>query len=210
MTPTRLVGTLSFAAALTAAAAASATTLRTMNLEKLVRHADKVYRGTVLSARAGTVDVGGGRLPTVTYRIHVDESFKGAFETVKGVRIAELRMLGKPDPVRRGNLRLSPVLRDVPRLEVGETYLLMTTRPGAIGLSTTVGLGQGAFRISGKGEGEQALNAYRNANLDAAEDAARPSAAAPRSLAARARVPAAGPALYADLAARIRALTGAR
>ena len=42
----------------------------------------------------------------------------------------------------------------MPQLAVGRTYLVFTTQPSEIGLSTTVGLGQGAFRINQVGKQE--------------------------------------------------------
>jgi hypothetical protein len=194
---------VSFAAFL-AAAPAPATTLRSMNLEGLVSRADKVFRGTVLQARAGTVEAGGGRLPIVTYRVRVDESFKGSYETMKGILVAEIKMLGRTDPVRSGKYQRNPVLRDVPVLKVGGTYLLMTTHPSRVGLSTTVGLGQGAFLITGKGEQAQAVNAFQNANLGGSEDLA--AGADPHAFAA-ARA-SRGPIAYSELASQIRALVG--
>ena len=79
----------------------------------------------------------------------------------------------------------------------------MTTRPSGIGLSTTVGLGQGCFRISQVGKDEQAVNDANNNGLfrDMAPPAAPPGAPA---LTQRARRR--GPLSYADLAARIRGL----
>ena len=95
---------------------APATTLRSLNLEGLVSRADKVFRGTVLTARAGSVEVGGGSLPIVTYRVQVDESFKGSYETIKGIRVAEIKMLGRTDPIRSGNYQRYPLMRDLPTL----------------------------------------------------------------------------------------------
>jgi hypothetical protein len=205
--PRRLyVSSLSLAAALLATAPASGTTLRSLNLEGLVSRADKVFRGKVLTARAGSVEVGGGSLPIVTYRVQVDESFKGSYESIKGLRVAEIKMLGRTEPIRHGNYQRYPLLRDLPTLKVGETYLLMTTRPGRVGLSTTVGLGQGAFVITGKGADEQAVNAYHNANLGGREDLAAP--AAQRSFRAAAPPAGRGPIAYAELADRIRAIVG--
>ena len=79
----------------------------------------------------------------------------------------------------------------------------MTTRPSRVGLSTTVGLGQGAFRITGKGEAEQAVNEFQNANLGGSEDLAAVPALVRRGAAARA-----GPIPYSELASQIRALVG--
>ena len=81
------------------------------------------------------------------------------------MRIAELRTLGKLAPKTSGALRSAVVLPQMPALEEGRTYLLMTTRPSAIGLSTTVGLGQGAFRITQVGKDEQAVNEANNSGL---------------------------------------------
>ncbi|MDP9144058.1 MAG: hypothetical protein M3N43_05090 [Actinomycetota bacterium] len=173
-----------------------------MNLEQLCQRAGQIFRGTVLSARVGTIEAGGGRIPTVTYRIQVDESFKGEFQTVKGRSIAEIRMVGKAAMTESGNQQLLPVLKDVPNLEVGKTYLLLTTRPSAVGLSTTVGLGQGAFRLYGKSGQEQAVNEFGNRGLfKETAKTARVTAASPAG---------AGPVPYAMLADRIRAIVGGR
>jgi hypothetical protein len=108
--------------------------------------------------------------------------------------------------VTRGNLRSAVLLPRMPDLVVGSSYLVMTTRPSTIGLSTTVGLGQGCFRISQVGKEEQATNEANNAGLFR-------DMAPPPSLGARAAVtstsPAAGGAIsYASLADRIRGLVG--
>ena len=180
-----------------------ASTVMQLNLGEMVQRADRIYRGTVIGITSGTVDVGGGQLPTVTYRIRVDESFRGDFDIVKGIRIAELRTLGKLAPVQRGVMRSLPVLPTMPQLVVGQTYLVMTTRPSAIGLSTTVGLGQGCFRISLMGKEELASNEVNNHGLF--RDMAPPAAAPSQARVAAAAAPG-GPLSYADLAGRIRGL----
>lgn len=55
--------------------------------------------------------------------------------------------------------------RGLPRLEIGQTYLLLTTPPSKIGMSTTVGLGQGLFRIAGEGQMASAVNEFGNKML---------------------------------------------
>ena len=61
-------------------------------------------------------------------------------------------------------------------LAVGGDYLLMTTQPSAIGLSAPVGLGQGCYTISGKGDARMATDGLGNsinyAELTAALQAA--------------------------------------
>jgi hypothetical protein len=145
---------------------ARATTLIQMNLADLAGRADKIFRGTVLSSKPGTVQAGGGQLPIVIYRIRVDERFKGDFGQGKQAGVVEIRMVGGKENPQPANLRHFSLWRDVPRLERGRDYVLFTTRPSSIGLSTTVGLGQGAFTITGTGKGEQAVNAFGNVGLD--------------------------------------------
>lgn len=158
--------TLMAAAILAVCLPLSAATVVQLNLEQMVDRSDKIFRGTVLDAREGTVDAGGGKLPVVTYRLRVDEEFKGTFQEVKGVRIAEIRMLGKLKPAASsaGAVAVSP-LSDLPRLRVGQDYLLLITPESAIGLSNTVGLGQGRFELKGKPGQEVAVNENRNLGL---------------------------------------------
>ncbi len=186
-------------------ASIDATTVMQLNLAEMVQRADRIYRGTVVSASAGTIAAGGGQLPVVTYRLQVEEVFRGDFTTVKGVRLAEIRTLGKIAVVQRGNLRSASPLPRMPEMVVGQTYLVFTTQPSTIGLSTTVGLGQGCFRIARTGKDETALNEVNNGGLF--RDMAVPSVAA-RTTAQRtaAQRTAAGPLTYAELASQIQSL----
>lgn len=155
------------AAALAVCSPLAATQVMQLNLEQMVDRSDRIFRGTVLDAREGTMAVGGGELPVVTYRIRVDEAIKGTFEEVKGVQIAEVRMLGtlKKTAGGSGPVRSVSSVPDLPRLAVGQDYLLLTTPRSSIGLSTTVGLGQGLFRVDGKPGQETAVNLNQNLGL---------------------------------------------
>jgi hypothetical protein len=184
-----------------AGAPLGATTVMQFNLAELVDRAHAIYRGRVLSAQEGTVAIGGGQLNVVTYRIQVDELFRGDVTETKGVRIAELRMIGKQSKLRYGNLERVSVLPEMPQLTVGRYYLVLATQPSAVGLSSTVGLGQGCFTISGTGKDETAVNGANNSGLfrgmtpDGARSLAASSAAS------------SGPISYSELATQIRALT---
>ena len=112
-----------------------------------------------------TIEAGGGQLAVVTYQISVDEDLRGETAMVKGVRVAEIRMLGKQKTVQLGSIRSVAPLPDMPVLIVGQTYLVFTTTPSGIGLSTTVGLGQGSFKLYGKGDSQMAVNEVNNAGL---------------------------------------------
>jgi len=143
---------------------AQAATVQQLNLEQMVDRAARIFRGTVLSVREGKVQAGGAELPTVTYRIRVDEAFKGTYQQVKGLQVVEITMLGKLKQGQGAAQRALPLI-DLPKLQVGQDYLLLTTAPSAIGLSTTVGLGQGAFRVTGKPGQELAVNENHNLGL---------------------------------------------
>lgn len=190
-------GLLIVALAALCAYPAAAATVRQMNLEEMVDNAGRIFRGTLLDVREGTVQAGGGELPTTIYVFRVEEAFKGTFQTVKGDQIAEVQMVGgKVDARQVGTVRRLPVLPDHPKLEKGQSYLLLTTAPSAVGLSTTVGLGQGSFTLIGKGGSAVAVNENHNAGLFAGMNTG--FAAAPEE----------GPVAYSTLATLIRDIVG--
>jgi hypothetical protein len=161
----------------------------------MCRNAGRIFRGTVVGATEGTVQVGGGQLATVIYRIRVDEAFKGTFEEIKGERIATLQIVQPLKSVAAGGQRrLLTLFDDMPRFERGRDYLILATAPSAAGLSVPVGLGQGAFKIAGKPGQETAVNGSDNAGLQT-----NPTA---RANAGR------GPMSYATLRAEIRRILG--
>ena len=67
--------------------------------------------------------------------------------------------------VFHGGLVRSDMFRDVPRLTMGHDYLLFTTKPSSIGLSTAVGLGQGAFAVYSQDKQDWAVNEFDNTGL---------------------------------------------
>ncbi|UCC30441.1 MAG: hypothetical protein JSU86_19855 [Phycisphaerales bacterium] len=139
-----------------------------MNLDEMSQRADKIFRGTVLDITEGTVTAGGGEIPMVTYRLRVDEPFKGDFVTVKDdLQIVDIQMVGrlKKAPPTDDGVQAFPVLPELPRLKVRKEYLLLTTTPSATGLSTTVGLGQGCFKVFSRNKEELAVNEFDNTGL---------------------------------------------
>lgn len=147
--------------------AAHAGMVRQMALTELVDNADKVFRGTVLRAERGSVSAGGAELPTITYVLRVDDAISGQFDSGKGGREISLTMLTSPKaPVTDGDVQRVSIADINPDLEVGNGYVLFTTTPSRIGLSTTVGLDQGLFRIYNGPNGEEmAANALDNQGL---------------------------------------------
>ena len=153
---------LVLAIALVFGALAQASLVQKMDLPEVCARADKIFRGTVLSATEGAIEAGGGELPTVTYRIRVSEAFQGDFRTKGDIQIAVVTMLGKMKSETIDGVQRRSPLPDLPALSVGGDYLLMTPYPSAIGLSSPIGLGQGCYSISGKGDAMMATDGLGN------------------------------------------------
>lgn len=183
-------------------APAGAAMIMKMNLSQLTDRADAIFRGQVLSAEPGKISIGGGTLPTVTYRLRVDEAFKGTFDAKENASPeVQITMLGTfKTSVRSGSLtHLPSSLLEVPKLRVGENYVLFTTAPGKSGLRSPVGLGQGSFRIyPGTNKTEFAVNELNNLGLFDGGTAAQQAKAGAQQ----------GPVTYTRLAVAILAELG--
>ena len=130
---------------------ASAAMVMKMGLGDLVGNADKVFRGTVLTKEPGMVSMGGSEFSTVVYTVKVDDALKGDFGAKP---VVTLTMLGNlKQDVSTGNVKRVTRLDMNPDLSVGSDYVLFTTAASSAGLSTTVGLGQGLFRIFNNADG---------------------------------------------------------
>ena len=152
---------------------AQATMVKKMDLAEMAQAAGFIFRGTVVDTTKGSLSAASGKIPTITYQIRVSEQLKGSFPAASGGEV-----IVSITSVDHKNI-------EVPRLVVGQDYLMLTTSPSSAGLSTFVGLGQGLFRVYGGAGSELAVNTLNNTGL----------AAGLR-----------GPAGYQDLADRIRSI----
>lgn len=187
------IRTLTLTFGLFAAMFANATMVQQMNLGELAFKADKIFRGTVMRVEAGTVTAGGAELATTKYVIRVSEMLKGDATNAAGKdgNFIEITMLGSlKQPETANGLRRVNAFTP-PNLRAGREYLLFTTAPSNLGLSITVGLGQGAFAFV---DSDNVLNEAKNAGLFRDMDAQG--------------LPAQGPMPYADLSQRIRTIIG--
>ncbi|MGB5344857.1 MAG: hypothetical protein WBN23_01705 [Woeseia sp.] len=181
---------LAAASFLILAAQVHATIMLQMNLEEMTTRAGKIFHGTVVDVKAGTIEAGGAALPTVTYRFQVKDFYKGSPSEVKGDKaIVVVRMVGslKSGATGADGLTNFSGFRDAPRLNPGDDYLLFTTQESSIGLSVPVGLGQGTFKVFNVDGELKAVNEFNNAGLG---------------------INGAGPVAYVELSARINALLG--
>jgi len=142
------------------AAVVSGASLRQMDLEGLVQNADQIFRARVVSVTRGSVQAGGGTIPTLTYEVQIVDAFKSRTNG-----ITRITMVTSPTEDPGTGVKRFPLFRDVPRLEPGRDYVLFVTRPSPLGLSTTVGLGQGCFDVLLQDSKEIAVNGFNNAGL---------------------------------------------
>ena len=146
------------------ASSLQATMVLKMGLGDMANRAGSIFRGTVVSASPGSIEVGGTTLRTVDYVIEVTDALKGDFQSRGEKSFATIRMLSGikgGSAGEDGMVKRFSKLPDMPELEVGGDYLLLTTTPGPTGLSTTVGLGQGRFSVNK----ETAVNELNNFGL---------------------------------------------
>ena len=158
-----------------------ALTVQQLDLKGLCKRAERILRVTVLDISSGTVEVGGGKLPTTTYRLQVKEALGGAETGVIDVKVVGNVKADEP----KGKFRRLDPPDGIPRLQQGGDYLVFTTRASRIGLVSFVGLEQGCFRVYTQDKKEWAVNGADNSGLG---------------------LPKSGPALYSDLAQQIRQL----
>ncbi len=210
-------------AILFSATQASAASVLQMNLAQLTERSDLIVRGSIIEVRELRVAVGGGDLPARHYRVEVDEVFKGAVRSEKGVAIAEFTMIDDFGKFATGE----PLIASWPELRVGRQYLLFVAPPGPTGLTATMGIGQGCFAISGS---SVASGSTSSGSSPSPSSSSSPSSVAGSSASAAtvpeetavngvgnvglfrgmsaAGLPHSGPIAYGALAARIRAELG--
>lgn len=179
----RCLGYAFIAAFLCGLAGVQGSSVLQLDLKALCNRADRIVRATVIDISPGAVEAGGGKIPTVTYRLRVKETLGG-----QPLSVVDLTMVGNiKGEAAPGAVRRFPLFSEMPQLEKGQEYLLFTTRASRIGLSTTVGLGQGCFKIFMRDKTEFAINGANNGGLG---------------------MKPAGPVEYAALVQRIRELRG--
>ncbi|MGS2720615.1 hypothetical protein [Paraglaciecola aestuariivivens] len=151
----------------TASWSTHAALVKKMSLSEMVGNADKVFRATVLSKEPSSVHAGGGELSTIVYTLRIDDAIKGDFGSGKEAQVLQLTMLGSmKSSLVVGNQKRLINLQINPDLELGSDYVLFTTARSPAGLSTTVGLGQGLFRLSNDGSGpDMAVNGLDNKGI---------------------------------------------
>ncbi len=189
---------LALLGALLAPPVTRATSVLEMNLAFMADRSEMVFRGTVMEVSETSVQGGGGTLPAIVYTFRVDDALKGTYDEIKGERVVQVRMIGSLKQYHAS----TPPIEGFPLLKTGGDYLLMIAPPGPLGLTSPMGLGQGAFTVytDPNTRQEMALNGLNNKALF--KGMAKNLRAAGKS------VPTDGPVAYDTLADMIRSTVG--
>lgn len=153
----RVVGLASLLLVLLMASAAQATRVRVMNLAELVEYAQRIFVGRCVAEEAAAA----GHIPYTRYTFEVLDAVKG----VGGGRVTVGQFgVTRPRPLPGGKLQVIRV-SGMPHYRPGDKVLLFLGRESAIGLTSPVGLQQGAFLVLGEGRRQKLVNAVDNRNL---------------------------------------------
>ncbi len=168
---------IAIAAAIAWTPHAPATTTRDIDFVALEKRAATVFYGKCIARR--TVDEG-ARISYVEYQFEILDGVKGCRDS-KGRRLrrvvfrhAQLRPRTLPD-----GTRFVPPKLGIPTYAIGDELVLFLTRESRLGLCAPVGLRQGCFRVTRRGNRRYAQNGVENRHLfrDVRESAFRKSAA---------------------------------
>lgn len=147
----------------TCSGSAAATTMRHQTFSELVQEAERVFVGVCVSALDGElVQPGGWAVPYTEYTFEVRQVLKGQLGQHLTIRQYGVR---EPRPTSDGRLALASRLPAMPVYQPGQTLLLFLIGDSSLGLTSPVGLAQGAFRIVSEGGKRMAVNGFNNAGL---------------------------------------------
>src|SRR5262249_27522129 len=135
----------------------NAMSLQPLNLSDLTRQSTHIVQGTVEAVREG---VDGNRLPYTEIEVKVSESVKGS--ATKDLTFRQFG-LQTPQPSENGHKYVG-LVAGMPGYAAGDQVLLFLGPVSSLGYRTTVGLGQGHFKLRGGSFENDANNAglFRN------------------------------------------------
>ena len=108
----------------------------TYNLEQMVGGADRIFVGKVIGVTEDYIHAAGGNLPVTVYTFEVDEVLRGS--------------IGKTLTIKQVGHHSNPssfVGQSVPEYKEGSVVMLFLHADSQYGLTSPVGLGQGAFLV---------------------------------------------------------------
>ena len=137
---------------------AYATKVKSVNLEQMVQGADRIFVGTCVAVEDDTAP--GTEIPVTTYTFSVSERIKG----VTG-DILTVRQFGVRQPRVQGDQALVFRIPGMPVYQVGQEVVLFLIADSSLGLTSPVGLSQGAFTIEERDGRKVLQNGNQNLGL---------------------------------------------
>lgn len=137
------------------------TSIIKMNLSEMVQKSGRIIVGVCTAIDDGTMPTpSGGSIAYTSYTFAVSKSIKGGVGSS-----LEIKQFSHPVSSSSGQVNVK--LTGMPTYQIGEEYVLILTAESGLGLSTTVGLSQGCFRviINAKTGVRQVANGLNNAGL---------------------------------------------
>jgi hypothetical protein len=137
---------------------AQATRIQLVNLEQMVRKADRIFIGVCKAVEDSTLP--GTDMPVTSYTFSVTEPIKGDVgETLT------IRQLGVRVPRVQGDKALVFRVPGMPVYRTGQEVVLFLISDSSLDLTSPVGLSQGAFTVEMR-DGEKVLqNGIQNTGL---------------------------------------------
>lgn len=120
--------------------AARATQILPVNLEQIVSGASRIFTGTCVAVEDGVVP--GTSIPVTAYTFSVSDPIKGDLE-----KTVVVRHLGVRRPRPQGDRMLVFRVPGMPVYREGQEVVLFLNPASSLGLSSPIGLSQGAFQI---------------------------------------------------------------
>jgi hypothetical protein len=126
--------------------------MMTYNLEEMVEAVDRIFTGKVVSAKEDYISAAGGMLPLTIYTFEVDDVLKGN--------------IGKTLSIKQFGHQSSFGGQRIPRYMQGQVVMLFLHPNSEYGLTSPVGLEQGAFLVKTIGGVKvSVINGRRNQGL---------------------------------------------
>lgn len=132
-------------------------------LAELVQEAERIFVGVCVSVGDGTLSQpGGGGIPYTEYTFEVRDALKGSPGKSLTIRQYGVRA---PRPTPDGTRALVTRARGMPVYQPGQELLLFLIGDSSLGLTSPVGLDQGAFRLITENGKKRAVNGFNNVGL---------------------------------------------
>jgi len=139
-----------------------ATKLVHRNIAELTTLADRIFIGTCLSVETKSITIEGQNAIVAEYTFEVSQAIKGAPSSTLVFR-------------QFGPAHGAGSIVGMPTYKIGKRYMLFLRKDSAYGLTSPIGLGQGAFLVLTNSNGTtQAINAYGNRGLFQEKNASTP------------------------------------